>query len=212
MKIEQRKGDRRADAGVRADLEKASSSVVTEGRVCNPECHAVCPSCSSTSCACCCSSDCGHIPVQLTSDPNFPVETLIAPLAFELKRLGVFEPCWSCEGHNGHDDRLWKIPRIWFYCDSVVHVRLLSDVLKELEIDERIHGPWRVQLTFSDEDNPATTFSLEPEIGPGPGLSLKVLQQDIKVITEYLAPMFARRAELLAEKTGRRSIPAALVS
>lgn len=155
------------------------------------------------SCACSCSSDCAHISAQLTSDQNFPIETMIAPLVFELKRLGVFEPCWSCEGHNDHDDRLWKIPRVWFYCDSVVHVRLLSDVIKELEIDELINGPWQVRLTFSDEDNPATTFSLEPEIGPGPKLSLKVLREDIKVLTQYLPPMFTRRAELLAESTGR---------
>ena len=212
MKIERKKGDRRANAGVRADLEKASSAGVNEGRICSPECDAVCPSCSSTSCACCCSSDCAHIPAVLTSDPNFPIETMIAPLAFELKRLGVFEPCWSCEGHNDHDDKLWKIPRVWFYCDSVVHVRLLSDVLKELEIDELINGPWQVRLTFTDEDNPATTFSLEPEIGPGPELSLKILQEDVKAITQYLHPKFTRRAELLAESTGWHSIHAASVS
>ncbi len=212
MKIERKKEDRRVNAGVRADLERASAVSVPRGRVCNPECDAVCPSCSSTSCACSCSSDCGHIPAQLTSDPNFPIEAMIAPLAFELKRLGAFEPCWSCEGHNGHDDKLWKIPRIWFYCDSVVYVRLLSDVLKELEIDELINGPWQVRLTFSDEDNPATTFSLEPEIGPGAPLSLKALQEDVKVITQYLPTMFTRRAEILTESTGRRSIHAALVS
>lgn len=212
MKIERRKEDRQVNAGVQADLEKVSAVSAPEGRVCSPECDAVCPSCSSTSCACCCSSDCGHIPAQLTSDPNFPIETMIAPLAFELKRLGVFEPCWSCEGHNGHDNKLWKIPRVWFYCDSVVYVRLLSDVLKELEIDELINGPWQVRLTFTDEDNPATTFSLEPEIGTGSPSSLKVLQEDVKVITQYLPPMFTRRAELLAKTTGRRSIPAALVS
>ena len=216
MKIEQRKGDRRANAEVQADLVKASSSAITERRVCNPECDAVCPSCSSMSCACSCSSDCAYIPAQLTSDPNFPIETMIAPLAFELKRLGVFEPCWSCEGHTDRNDRLWKIPRVWFYCDSVVYVRLLSDVLKELEIEELINGPWQVQLTFSDKDNPATTFSPEPEIGSGSGpgfqLSLKVLQEDVKVITKYLAPMFTRRAELLAASTGRRSIQAASVS
>lgn len=93
--------------------------------------------------------------------------------------------------------------RVWFYCDSIVQARLLSDPLKELEIDELIKCPWQVRLTFSDEDNPATTFSLEPEIGPGPKLSLKVLQEDIKVLTQYLPPMFTRRAELLAESTGR---------
>jgi len=147
----------------------------------------------------------------LTSDPNFPIETLIAPLAFELKRLGVFKPCWSCEGHNDHAGELWKIPRVWFYGDSVVHVRLLSDVLKELEIDGRLQTPWQVRLTFSDEDNPATTFSLEPETGSGPELSLDALQEDVKVLTQYLVPAFIRRAEVLAESTQRRPIHAVSV-
>lgn len=209
MKIERKKSDRRTDAGVQADLEEVSVVPALMGRVCSPDCDVVCPSCSSTSCACSCSSDCSRISTELTSDPNFPIESGIAPLAFELKRLGVFEPCWSCEGHNDHDGKPWKIPRVWFYCDSVVHVRLLSDVLKELEIDELINVPWQVRLTFSDEDNPATTFSLEPEIGSQ--ISLGALQEDIKVIARYLAPMFTRRAEVLAESTGRDPVRAVAV-
>jgi len=138
----------------------------------------------------------------LTTDPAFPVEALIAPLAFELKRLGVFHPCWSCEGHNDHSGDLWKVPRVWFYCDSVVHVRLLSDVVKELEIGEQLSGPWQVRLTFSDLDNPATAFSLEPEISPGAVPSLESLQEDVKVLTQCMAPQFARRAWILSEAVG----------
>jgi len=65
----------------------------------------------------------------MTTDANFPIESGIAPLVFELKRLGVFEPCWSCEGHNDPGGNLWKIPRVWFYCDSVVQV--LGKTLRE---------------------------------------------------------------------------------
>ena len=134
----------------------------------------------------------------MTSDPNFPIESGIAPLVFELEQLGVFEPCWSCEGHNDASGALWKIPRVWFYCDSVVQVRLLSDVLKNLKIDEMTIAPWQVRLTFSNEDNPLTTFSIRPDIGPNDSYALEKLQGDIRAITQFLRPMMLKGASQLA--------------
>ena len=79
-----------------------------------------------------CRRDCAKAPARLSSDPDrFPVEEKIAPLVFELKKLGVFFPCWSCEGHNDPSGKLWKLPRVWFYADSVVHLRLLSDAIND---------------------------------------------------------------------------------
>jgi hypothetical protein len=138
----------------------------------------------------------------MTSDPNFPIEDGIAPLVFELGRTGVFEACWSCEGHNDPDGNLWKIPRVWFYCDSVVQVRVLADVLKNLEIDELTTAPWQVRLTFSDHDNPATTFSLEPVISPDARFTLEDLQGDIRVITQFLYSMMMETADQLAARAG----------
>ena len=202
MKIERRKKDRREDAGIRADLARLSFMPEHQGRVCGPDCNVVCPTCSSTGCNCNCSSDCPDIPIQMTSDANFPIEGAIAPLVFELHRLGLFEPCWSCEGHNDMDGKLWKIPRVWFYCESVVQIRVLSDVLKNLEIEERIAVPWQVRLTFSEENNPATTFSLEPEIGLDSRVTLDELRGDIRIITEFLHCRVMERAGRLAARAG----------
>jgi len=202
MKIRRRKSDQRNDAEIRADLARVSCKPEIQGRLCGPDCMTVCPTCSSTVCDCNCSSQCPDIPDRLTSDPSFPIEGGIAPLVFEIARLGVFEPCWSCEGHNDPSGNLWKIPRVWFYCDSVVQVRLLSDVLKSLEIDKLTRAPWQVCLTFSDEDNPATTFSLEPVIGPGARFTLEDLQGDTRVLTEFLHSMMIESADQLAARAG----------
>lgn len=122
----------------------------------------------------------------MSSDPvNHPLEGRIAPLVYELKRLEAFHPCWSCEGHDGPDGKLWKIPRVWFYCASVVHLRVLADAVKELHLTETLSVPWRVVLTFSDENNSDTTFSLEPDLDHERP-RLPALQRDIDVIADHL--------------------------
>ncbi len=146
---------------------------------------------------CACTSDCPHISTVLTTDKNFPIENKIAPLAFELKRLEVFKPCWSCEGHNDKTGQLWKIPRLWFYCDSVVYVRLLSDVLKDLEIEDRLETPWQVRVTFSDKGNPSTAFALEPEASAGVQPRLETLQGDVLTITECVYERMMEKASSL---------------
>ena len=197
MKIERREKSAQESAEIRAELLKVASPPAKAGRVCDPSCDLVCSTCGATNCSCACFKGCPHIPSVLTSDPNFPIESKIAALAFELKRLEVFRPCWSCEGHNDHAGALWKVPRVWFYCDSVLHARLLADALKELEIDELISGPWQVRLTFSDENNPDTTFSLEPVIERGSRATLESLQQDVMIIADKLNPIMVQKAGAL---------------
>jgi hypothetical protein len=131
-----------------------------------------------------CHRFCPAAPLRLSSDPSSPVEPLIAPLTFELKRLGVFHPCWSCEGHNDTTGRLWKLPRVWFYANSVVHIRALGEALDRLLTEQRVKARWRVVLTHSDSDNPDTTFSLEPELSGGQVLA--ELQTDARAIAEGL--------------------------
>lgn len=197
MKIERQEKSAQESAEIRAELSKVASPPAKTERVCDPSCDAVCSTCGVTNCLCACFNGCPHIPSVLTSDPNFPIESKIAALAFELKRLEVFKPCWSCEGHNDRTGALWKVPRVWFYCDSVLHVRLLADALKDLEIDKLISGPWQVRLTFSDENNPDTTFSLEPVTERGSGTTLAALQQDVMVIVDKLNPMMVEKAGAL---------------
>jgi len=135
-----------------------------------------------------CHSGCHAVAQRLTSDPASPLEPAIVPLAFELKRLGVFCPCWSCEGHNDADGRLIKLPRVWFYAQSVVHVRVLAETIDCISAMQPLSAPWRVAVTYSDPGNPDTTFSIEPE--PGESNELIRLQDDARRIAEGLDPHF----------------------
>lgn len=197
MEIRRQPKSAEKKAEIRVELAKVSDPPARTGRVCDPSCNTVCSTCGAMDCACGCSRTCPDIGAVLTTDPKFPIENKIAPLAFELKRLDVFQPCWSCEGHNDNTGRLWKIPRVWFYCDSVVHVRLLSDVLKSLEIKALISVPWQVRVTHSDEGNPSTTFSLEPAMGKDSNTTLPSLQDDAMAIAEHLNEMMVDRAGAL---------------
>ena len=155
MKIERRKDGRGRGAQIRQELGEILHGGMDGVPVCAPDCPQAGPERRSRHCP--------DIPRMLSSDPeNHSLESRIAPLVYALKRLEVFDPCWSCEGRNGTDGALWKVPRVWVYCRSVVHLRVLADALKELRLDRRLSAPWRVVLTFSDRDNADTTFSPEP--------------------------------------------------
>ncbi len=199
MRIERRKDGRGRVAQIRQEL----GEILRGGTDGVPVCAADCPRAGPGRC----SRHCPDIPRMLTSDPeNHPIESRIAPLVYELKRLEVFDPCWSCEGHNGTEGAMWKIPRVWFYCRSVVHLRVLADALKELHLDRRLSVPWRVVLTFSDGDNADTTFSLEPgSLAPGPGAPrppLAALQRDIDTIAGHLRDVVFDEALKLSRNAG----------
>jgi hypothetical protein len=93
-------------------------------------------------------------------------------------------------GHTNQAGDLWKLPRIWFYSDSVVHVRALADA-----IDRLYAARWRLVLTHSDAANPDTTFSLEPE--PAAGSVLSALQADLRVVAGELARQFVLACDAL---------------
>jgi hypothetical protein len=143
-----------------------------------------------------CHRFCPAAPRRLSSEgERSPVEPLVAPLVFELKRLGMFYPCWSCEGHD-RDGNLWKIPRVWFYADSVVHIRALAEAVGRLFNHRRLSARWQIVLTYSDADNPDTTFSLQPELGPES--ALRLLQDDMRVMADELARTFWLACDALA--------------
>jgi len=183
---------------IREDLEALFGLDRETNRPCGTHCHRVCTVCGSTDCRCGCSRTCADIPHVLSGDPvEDPLEAGIAPLVYELNRLKVFHPCWSCEGHYGSGDRLWKAPKVWFYCRSVVHLRLLSDSLTELHARNIVGVPWQVRLTYSKADDPDTMFSLEPVVDWSDAPSLDALQADVGAIAEHLCGMVTGRARIL---------------
>lgn len=166
------------------------------GRVCGTDCNFVCKTCGSVSCRCHCNVNCPDIPAQLSSDPEkYPVEEVIAPLAFELKRLGVFEPCWSCEGHNGLDGKLWKRPAVWFFCDRVTYLRLLADAVEGLYTASKLNHQWRIRTTYSESDTPDSVFSLEPDKYDLGEAKLENLHADIGVLAENIFVLVHEHAD-----------------
>lgn len=189
---------------LRSEIAEALSPTHTKDRICGKICRSICPQCGSTDCQCQCSADCPEAGRNLSVEPDeYPIEPGILPLVFEMKRLGLFTPCWSCEGHMGHDGKLWKLPRVWFYSESETHVRLLAGGLKELEFGKKLNTRWQVVVTFSDDDDPETTYSIEPVDLSGGGPPLAKLQQDVATIAGALDSIIASQAAGVRENMDR---------
>lgn len=204
MRIERRDSPADRARKLASDIDAAASAQGMEGRVCGETCNVKCPQCGSTACQCECSPDCPAAPRMLSAEPDqYPIEPGITPLVYEMKRLGLFRPCWSCEGHLRPDRSLWKLPSVWFYCESTVHVRLLSQGLSNLKTARELSAPWHVAVTFSDADNPETTFALEPSRAGTDKLSLPALQKDAGVIARALNRMMNDEGRTLQREAGK---------
>lgn len=183
---------------LRAEIAEASCPAGIDGRVCGAACTLTCSQCGSTACQCSCSPECAEAARALSAEPGrFPIEPGILPLVFEMKRLGFFRPCWSCEGHLSKDGALWKLPRVWFYCASTAHLRLLGDGIKDLQLKGKLSAAWHVVVTFSDADNPDTTFSLEPAENTEDAALLPGLQKDALVIAQSLEEIMTGQSKKL---------------
>jgi hypothetical protein len=136
--------------------------------------------------------------MALSTDPEcYPIEPGILPLVFEMKKSRIFDPCWSCEGHLAADGSLRKSPRLWFYCKSMIYLRLLVDGLNNLRQTAKLNFQWEVVVTFSDPDNPETTFSLQPILSQNCTTSLSALHGDVGEIARSLDMMMTERASAL---------------
>lgn len=186
MRIHRSKASAEHADAIKRAISAAAMGVSISGRVCGAQCDIRCQRCGATTCQCACSPYCAEAPRLLSSDAAFPIEPLIAPLVYEMKRSGCFDPCWSCEGHNGPDGILHKAPTIWFYC-TLAHLRLLAGGLAKL----RLNAPWRIVVTHSDPDNPEPTFALE---APNEGFSLEQLQLDTASIARALPELLKSEA------------------
>lgn len=193
MRIARLKKSARQQDNVRRELDEITRAEPARPPVCSDECtkfedkgcHMHCP----------------DAPAMLSSEIDYPLEPKITPVVFELKRLAVFHPCWSCEGHEDKTGKLWKVPRVWFYAQSVVHVRLLADSMAELYLDGKLNASWEVVLTVTDTDNTDTSFSLQPNL-KSEVVTLRELHQDLESIAAQLRQLVIRKAEELAEHTG----------
>ncbi len=173
----------------REALDQMAASIIRQGAVCQPNCSRA----ASQSC----NRNCQHISHTLTSDPErHPIEEGIAPLAFELKRLGVFWPCWSCEGHLAPDGSLLKKPGVWFYAESVCHLRILGECVSEMFYARKLTTPWNLSLGYSDTDNPETTVVLAPDCDTNTA-SLSFLHKDVNQIATNLENYVLRKIKNL---------------
>lgn len=144
-----------------------------------------------------CSRNCRDIAKMLSSDPErFPIEQKIVPLTYELGTFEGFDTCWSCEGHLSTTGKLWRLPSVWFYCSSVVLLRILSNAASRFYLQKMTHANWAVRVTHSDVENPDTTFSLQPG-EESRSISLEKLQADSQTIAKDLRPFVVREAEKL---------------
>lgn len=154
------------------------------GRTC-PGCGVRCPSCGSVSCLCKCGPDCELAPQELSSDPEkFPIESGIVPLVYALYDMEIGLPCWSCEGHDGLDGKIGKLPQVWFYVLHQSYPDLLAKFLWQLFFDGHIQNQWNVTVVSADNATD-TTFSIVPNTN-GDTLNLDKLRQDIRIIGERM--------------------------
>lgn len=79
-----------------------------------------------------------------------------------------------------------------------VVLRALGEALDPLLMEKRVSARWRVVLTYSDADNPDTTFSVEPEPS-GDRQPLSDLQADARAIAEGLDAHFRAACERLQQ-------------
>ncbi len=135
------------------------------------------------------------MPRALSSDPeDHPLEPGIAPLVYEVSRLGVFETCWSCEGHNGPDGTLWKTPKVWFRAEAQVHLTLLARCLAALRQGGELGAPWQVTLISADQADAEALFCIEPRLEHPSASGLADLQADVRTLAARLPALISQQA------------------
>lgn len=205
MLIKPRQNDARSGKNLAHALREIIANQGAQGRVCGGTCTMICSDCGSMSCQCMCQCECPDAGKRLSSDPeNFPVEDRIVPLVYEMKREGTCVPCWSCEGHEHPDGSLWKIPRVWFYCSSMIHLRLIGSGAHAMFVARKLKTPWQVVITHSDYGNVDTTFSLEPKLDPESKITLTDLREDVLALAKGFSGLLKTEAGLLSRAVSHR--------
>lgn len=161
-------------------------------RLCGPVCQPECPWEASHPCT----PSCPHAPLALTSDSEFPIEQGVLPLVFELKASRAYEPVWSCEGHYGPDNKLRRLPGVWFCCESLAHTRALAEVISDLCFETRSSTAWHISLCCPDNSSGNTIFKIAPEAAPD--ARLEPLHKDMLLLTESLRDRLSKKGRAYA--------------
>jgi hypothetical protein len=92
---------------------------------------------------------------------------------------------------------------VWFYCRSMLYLRILKDGLNHLKLINKVNSQWEILVTFSDPDNLDTTFSIQPSAPQSPKTPLSVLQNDAREIAGSLDEMISEGARALCRSERR---------
>ena len=178
MKISHRNNAFLNKKSILKDLYKLANAVPIADPLCSPKCEKYI--------TVKCNKNCEDASVLLSSDlDNYPLEGKITPLVFELKRIGFYTPCWSCEGHLGVYGELWKLPCVWFYTESLTYLRVLGEAIKNLSIQNKLKFEWEIKLVPSEPNNLDSRFALQPSLQDS-SISLEKVQDDINILSENL--------------------------
>ncbi|MDQ7050254.1 MAG: hypothetical protein Q9M92_12270 [Enterobacterales bacterium] len=159
-----------------------------------PGCTQRCSCSASRHCNCDCNPQCPQAAAQLSSEKDrYPIEQKVLPLVFALRSMNVCEPCWSCEGHTDSQQRLIKIPQVWFYTDSMCLVRLMDEAIGVFKAKRQVQYTWQIVASYSSRDSLLNAFSIKPDLNIenlNPDIQdrslLEGLQQDLEVIADQI--------------------------
>jgi hypothetical protein len=160
-----------------------------------------CPGCTLHS-KLTCSSSCNQAPQKLSIDAiNYPIETNVVPLVFELAAARLMQPCWSCEGHLNPKGELWKIPQVSFYSESPIYAQLLVRHISALRLQKQLTYPWHVALSDFGQTWDLT-YTLEPNFNHGQNHQADIiqLQRDLNMLADNLCARLKILAQAMLEE------------
>lgn len=150
-------------------------------------CTRICPCCNSSSCNCDCSVTCPDAPNELSSEEiTFAIEAKILPLVYAFNQMNICQTCWSCEGHVNADGIMNKLPQVWFYTNSLMLIRVLSECISLFKAKKITKYEWQIVSVYTAKDSEMNAFALKPDLNFVAEADLTLLQQDILSIAQSL--------------------------
>ena len=134
-----------------------------------------------------CQWRCPAAPQALSTEPEtHPIEPHVLRVTFELSKLGLFQPCWSCEGHLDNQGNIYRLPQINFFCANAVYALMLHEHVDLLHHGGHLHARWQIALTSLGQKL-GVVYVLQPTVAKDNDAKLNELQDDLHVIGADLA-------------------------